>query len=250
MFLSEIHEQLCAGELSKMHDGDGETLHPNSLPKINSLIAAGLNDLNKHFSIREKDLVVRTKLGKTVYELTPENAVSSSNPYAFILDSREDPFVGDSMQIISITDTQGNNLWGRYDTVHINPDADIYANKTTYLNNAGIVLQSHNTFKLAYNREYGDLLVTYKARVKPFDTSLNPEDTFIDVPDHFMNALVLYVASRKFNPMGAETIGRGMFHEGNNYWTKYQEEIQTLKANMASIGTTGVDTNFQRGGWV
>lgn len=250
MFLSEIHDQLCAGELSKLHDGDGETLAPNSLPKINSLIAAGLNDLNKHFSLREKDLVVSTKIGKTVYELTPENAVSSSNPYAFILDSREDPFVGDIMQIIGITDTQGNNLWGRYDTVPVNPDANIYANKTAYLNNAGIVLQSHNTFKLAPEREYGDLLVTYKARVKPFDTSLNPEDTFIDVPDHFMNALVLYVASRKFNPMGAETIGRGMFHEGNNYWTKYQEEIQTLKANMASIGSTGENTNFQRGGWV
>ena len=250
MFLSEIHEQLCAGELSKLHDGDGDTLNPNSIPKINSLIVAGLNDLNKHFSLREKDLVVRTKLGKTVYDLTPENAVSSSNPYAFILDSREDPFLGDIMQIIGITDINGNNLWGRQDTVQTTPGADIYASKITHLHNAGIILQAHNIFKLSSYHDYGDLLVTYKARVKPFDTSLNPEDTLIDIPDHFMNALVLYVASRKFNPMGAETIGRGMFHEGNNYWTKYQEEIQTLKANMASIGTTGVNTNFQLGGWV
>ena len=50
--------------------------------------------------------------------------------------------------------------------------------------------------------------------------------------------------------MGAETIGRGMFHEGNNYWSKYQEEVADLKANLGSIASTGETTNFIRNGWV
>lgn len=54
----------------------------------------------------------------------------------------------------------------------------------------------------------------------------------------------------KYNPMGAETIGRGMFHEGNNYWSKYQEEVADLKANLGSIASTGESTNFIRNGWV
>lgn len=250
MFLSEVYTQLCAGELSKLADGEGQTISDIAVPKVNALILAGLNELNKHFSIREKDIIVTTKLGKTRYELLPENAVSSGNPYAFIQDTTEDPFVGDIMQILSITDMDGRNLWGHADTHNAVYTNDLYGTRLNTSLGTEIVLQAHNTFKLKDGHDYGDLLIRYKARVKPFDTTLSPEDTFIDIPDHFMNALVLYVASRRFNPMGAETIGRGMFHEGNNYWTKYQEEIQTLKMNMASIGSTGENTNFQRGGWV
>jgi hypothetical protein len=50
--------------------------------------------------------------------------------------------------------------------------------------------------------------------------------------------------------MGSETIGRSMYHEGNNYWSKYLAECQDLKNNIASITSTGEFSNFERGGWV
>ena len=250
MFLSEVHEQLCAAEFSKLVEGDGVALKPESLPKINAVIQAGINDLNKKFSIRENEVLVRTVAGKEVYELIPANAVSSNNPDAFIIDSPSDPFAGDIMQIFRITDATGKSLWLNTDVACLVSNDNFFGNRPSIFDYSGVNMLSYNTLKLHGNSVLGDILVQYKAKMKPMDLSLDPKDIYIDLPDHFINALVLYVASRRYNPMGAETIGRGMFHEGNNYWSKYQEEVADLKANLGSIASTGETTNFIRNGWV
>lgn len=250
MFLNEVHEQLCAAEFSKLFEGDGAELKAQSLPKINAIIQGGINDLNKKFSVRENEILVRTQEGKEVYELVPANAVSSNNPDAFIIDSDEDPFKGDIMQIFRITDSTGKSLWLNTDVAWLVPTDNIFGNKPGMLDYSGVNMLSYNTLKLHKQNSLGDILVQYKAKMKPMDLSVGPEETYIDLPDHFLNALVLYVASRRYNPMGAETIGRGMFHEGNNYWSKYQEEVADLKANLGSIASTGETTNFIRNGWV
>lgn len=249
MFLIDVHTQLCAGELSKIFDGDGATLTPESLPKINALIQAGVNDINKRFSVREGEVLVRTTYGKQVYELVPSNTVSSGNPDGFIIDTVEDPFIGDISQILRVTDSTGQSLWLNTDVALIQPVDNVFGKRPSMFTYSGINLVTYNTIKLHAESELGDLLVHYKARLKPIDFSGNPEDTYIDLPDHFINALVWYVASRKFNASGAETIGRGMFHAGNNYWTKYMEEINDIKANFGSIASNGESTTFQRGGW-
>lgn len=250
MFLSEVHEQLCSAELSKMFDGDGAQLKPESLPKINAIIQGGINDLNKKFSIRENEVLVRPKLGKDLYELVPANAVSSGNPYAFILDDVTNPFLGDIMQIYRITDSQGCSMWLNQDIAMMHPVDNIFGRRPSIFTFEGINLASYNTLRLPKDHDFGELLVHYKAKMKPLDLTVAPDHCYIDLPDHFLNALVLYVASRKYNPMGSETIGRGMFHEGNNYWSKYQEECNDLKGNLGSIASTGETTNFQRNGWV
>ncbi len=250
MFLSEVHEQLCSGELSKLYEGEGATLEPSSLPKINALIQGGINDLNKKFSIRENEVLVRPRKGKELYELVPANAVTSGSPGAFIIDSAENPYVGDLMQIHRITDEHGCSMWLNQDIAMMHPVDNIFGNRPSIFTYEGINLASYNTLRLPKDHDMGDLLIHYKAKMKPLDTSVDPDKCFIELPDHFLNALVLYVASRKYNPMGAETIGRGMFHEGNNYWSKYTEECNDLKANLGSIASTGETTNFQRNGWV
>lgn len=234
MFLNEVHEQLCSAELSMLFEGEGATLSAASLPKINSIIQAGINDLNKKFSVREKEILVRISDDISVYELIPANTVSSGNPKGFILDSVQDPYLGDLMSIIKVSDDRGEEL-------RLNADTS---------KNRGIYTPAYNTIKLDPKSIKGDMLIKYKARIKPMDLSGSPKNTYIDLPDHFLNALVLYVASRRYNPKGAETIGRGMFHEGNNYWSKYTEECNDLKANLASTGSVGDNTNFYRGGWV
>lgn len=250
MFLNEVHEQLCAAELSKLFDGDGDKLKPESLPKINTIIQGGINDLNKKFAIRENEILVRPVLGKEIYELIPANALSSGNPDAFIIDEASNPFLGDIMQIFRITDAYGQSLWLNTDMAQVVPVDNVFGKHPSMFVHSGVNMTAYNTLRLPKENELGDILVQYKAKMKPMDTSLAPEDTYIDLPDHFLNALVLYVASRKYNPMGAETIGRGMFHEGNNYWSKYQEEVNELKANLGSIASTGETTNFIRNGWV
>ena len=232
MFLNEVHEQLCSAELSMLFEGEGASLSAASLPKINSIIQAGINDLNKKFSVREKEILVRISDDINVYELIPANAVSSGNPKGFILDSVQDPYLGDLMSIIKVSDDRGEEL-------RLNADK-----------NRGVCTPAYNTIKLDPKSIKGDMLIKYKARIKPMDLTVSPNNTYIDLPDHFLNALVLYVASRRYNPKGAETFGRGMFHEGNNYWSKYTEECNDLKASLASTGSVGDNTNFYRGGWV
>lgn len=232
-----------------LFEGEGATLDPASIPKINSIIQAGIHDLNKKFSIKESELLLRTKLGKEVYELVPANALSNGSPYAFIIDSVESPFLGDIMQIIRVTDGTGKSLWLNEDIAAIQPTDNVFGKHGGIFTHQGVNMLSYNTLKLHKDHDLGDLLVHYKAKIKPMDTSVTPDNTFIDLPDHFINALVLYVASRKYNPKGAETIGRGMFHEGNNYWGKYKEECDELKANLGSIASMGETTNFIRNGW-
>lgn len=248
MLLSEVHEQLCAAEFSLIIDGDGDTLRPESLPKINAIIQAGINDLNKRFAVRENELLLRVSEDKNVYRLTVDNAISN-NPNGFIIDSDDDPFLGDVMQIVRINDSTGASMWLNTDIAAIVPQENIYGTRPSIYTNKGINMLAYDTLKFHRNHTAEDLLVTYKAKLKPMDLRLSPENVIIDLPEHFLNALVLYTVTRKYNPKGAETIGRGMFHEGNNYWTKFIEEIADLKANLGSIASTGESTNFNRNGW-
>lgn len=249
MYLNDVYFQLASGELSQLSIGQSGTIDPAKQEQVNHLIRAGLNDLNKHFMLREKDLLLRTNEAQKVYVLVPANTVSSGNTEGYIIDDVGNPFLGDVMQIIALTDSYGK-------TVHLNgatpiqPTSESLYN-ATYRNHVkeNVILQAFNTLKFNDTKNLGDLIVTYKASFTAIPSGADPTTYQLDIPEHYLNALTLYVASRFYNPMGAETIGRGMFHEGNNYWSKYLEEIATLKSNTATLGTTGENTNFYQGGW-
>ena len=249
MFLKEVHDHLVSSELSKHVAGESGELNPVWKGRINLIIQAGIADLNKLFAIRENELLLRTKLGKDIYELVSANAVSTGNPYAFIIDTDEEPFKDDIMQIHRITNSNGDSLWLNTDVAYLQPNENLYGVRPSYFAHMGINFLSYNTLKFTKGHDLGDLLVQYKAKAKPLVGTDTPETCFIDLPDHFMNALCAYVGSRFFNPAGAEIIGKGMYHEGSNYAAIYQNEVKTLKENLASIASIGENTNFYRNGW-
>ena len=249
MFLKEVHDHLVSSELSKHVAGESGELNPIWEGRINLIIQAGIADLNKLFAIRENELLLRTKLGKDVYELVSSNAVSTGNPYAFIIDTVEEPFKDDIMQIHRITNSNGDSLWLNTDVAYLQPNENLYGVRPSYFAHMGINFLAYNTLKLTKGHDLGDLLVQYKAKAKPLVGTDIPETCFIDLPDHFMNALCAYVGSRFYNPAGAKIIGNGMYHEGSNYTAIYQNEVKTLKENLASIASIGENTNFYRNGW-
>lgn len=249
MFLNEVHDQLVSSELSKHAAGESGTLNPEWTDRINLIIQAGIADLNKLFAIRSNELLLRTKIGKNVYELVAANAVSSGNPYAFIIDSPEEPFRDDIMSIYQITNSVGDSMYLNTDVAYLQPNENIYGVRPSYYAHFGINMLAYNTLKLHEGHDVGDLLVHYKAKAKPLVGASNPETCFIDLPDHFLNALCAYVGSRFFNPAGAETIGNGMYHEGQNYAAIYQNLVKELKENVGSIAAIGETTNFYRNGW-
>lgn len=250
MFLSEIHEQLVASELSKHVAGESGVLNPQWTGRVNTIIVSALNDLNKHFTIRENYLLLRTKIGKDVYELIPANAISSGNQFGFIIDSIEEPFKGDIMQINRINNSVGESMWLNTDVAYLAPNENLYGIRPNYFVHQGINFLSYNTLKLHPGHDLGDLLINYKSKFGPLDLSVAPDQVYIDVPDHFMRAITLFTAARFFNPSGAETIGNGMYHEGGNYTQLYQAELKELKDNLGSIASMGENTNFIRNGWV
>lgn len=249
MFLKEVHDQLVSSELSKHVAGESGTLNSAWVDRINLIIQSGIADLNKLFAIRENELLLRTKLGKDIYELTSENTVTSGNTYPIIIDSPENPFKDDIMQIHSVVDSNGNSLWLNTDVAYQVPNENIYGVRPNYFNHQGINFMAYNTIRLHKGHDLGDLLVRYKAKAKPLNLTVPPDACYIDLPDHFLNALCAYVGSRFFNPAGAETIGNGMYHEGQNYTAIYQAEVKSLKDNMGSIASMGENTNFYRNAW-
>lgn len=250
MFLQDVYDALCAAEFQLSSIGDTGDIPAEKKSLVNTVIQAGITDINKYFTIREGELVLQTKVGKNTYELVPENAVSSGNPSAFILDSLDDPFKGDILQIQRISDSTGRSIWLNTDVPYRVELENAFGKYPRALKHSGINMLSYNTLRFAQDHEADSYLVNYKAKLKPIAKDAEPTTTYLDLPDHYLNALCNYVASRFFNPKGAETIGRGMFHEGNNYWSKYKEDIETLRANMASIASTGETTKFETGGWV
>lgn len=255
MFLQDVHDQLAAAELSKLFMGgdDSGVLNPDDVPKINRIIQAGITELYARFTIKEGEVLVKTQVGKVRYELTPANSITTGNPDAFILDSVYDPFLGDITQIISVTAEDGH-------TVRLHEDVQVAKTYGAPIQLVGLASLTHghlsvstptyNTLLFKSGHTGGNVLVRYKAKPKPLDFSLPAENVIIELPDHFLQALVYYVAHRLYNPMGAETIGRGMFHEGNNYAAKYKEACDALKVDLPSNGTTGEMSAFHRGGWV
>lgn len=55
---------------------------------------------------------------------------------------------------------------------------------------------------------------------------LNPEITKVELPSSHLQALLYFVASRTYNPIGMT----GEFNAGNNYNAKYEAECQGLEA--------------------
>lgn len=250
MFLQDVYDALCAAEFQLSAIGDTGEIKPEKRALVNTLIQSGITDINKYFTLKEGELLLRTKNGKNKYELTPENALSTGNQFGFIIDSVDDPFIGDILQITQIHDSKGKSIWLNADTTHRVDTDDIFGYHPGLVQKSGINMVNYTTLKFPEGHEADDYLVKYKAKLKPVERNSDPTTTFLELPDVYLGALCNYVASRFFNPKGAETIGRGMFHGGNNYWAKYKEDIETLRANTANISSLGETTKFETGGWV
>ena len=80
--------------------------------------------------------------------------------------------------------------------------------------------------------------------------TVDPKTIEVPLPLTYLNALCYYVAAKVYNPAGAESVARSMFHEGNNWRSMYEDECNRLKANLAGAKSFNEVSNFTRGGWV
>lgn len=117
-----------------------------------------------------------------------------------------------------------------------------------------IHLAAYNAIRVPDDMEPQRLRIIYRAtakRVKKIDdTSLyDPTRIFIDVPYEYLQAILFYIASRKFNPNKSGV--QGGMHEGNNYYQKYIAACTLLQDQGAGVEPVGNEGNkFEQNGFV
>lgn len=117
-----------------------------------------------------------------------------------------------------------------------------------------IQLQAYNTIRVPDDLEPQTLRIVYRATAKRLkkvtdDGTYFPEKIYLDVPMEYLQAILYYIASRKFNP-NMQGVQQG-FHEGNNYYTKYLSACQLLQdqgAGVEPVGNHG--SKFEQNGFV
>jgi len=248
MKLSKIYEALVASEIFTYDLVDDEgSLRNEVKPRINRLINLGLSKLYELFVIREDTLKLNVTSDIQRYFLTCDNA-QSKNPNGYILDS-DNPFKGDILELLRIKLPDGTVRTLNGESPTQNTIRDVYHNVHVSTAPSLISTPSSDELLFGFIPEEGIYEIVYKADAIP--VSMNAAiTTEVRLPNTYLNALCYFVASKMYNPAGAESIGRSMFHEGNNWSSKFNEECRQLKENLAGNKTSIAQSNFQRGGWV
>lgn len=258
ILLSEIFDVLQGAEFNQHATvtgfGGEAVIDPKEYNRLINLVNAGIVDLHKRFDLKKNSLQLQTTEGNVKYMLSSANALSK-NPDGFILDSIEDPFNDDLIEITSITTPKGREL------ILNNRSERVLHNEVTTVDIEelceSLYTLDYRTLRVPMYLRDSVLTIHYKSTGKKLLPIVDangvvitePTDVVIEMPVPYLNALTFYVAYRLYNAKGAETLGRVMFHEGNNYQTMYQNEIITLSQAGLENDTmiSDVDTFHSRG---
>ena len=232
MKLSKIFETLAASEVFtyEMADEGGDIL-PRYRRRITTLINSGLSDLYQRFSIKEGVL----------------NLVVTKDVQHYVLSA-------DVLEVLRMTTPEGKVYNLNSVTSSLTPTTGPYGNVSPYSSNPSLCHASYNELFFSHVPCTGVYRIVYKVdathiSLDAIDT-IDPKTVEIPLPLTYLNALCYYVAAKVYNPAGAESVARSMFHEGNNWRSMYEEECNRLKANLAGAKSFNEVSNFTRGGWV
>jgi len=212
MTLQDVIDQLAGSELSNVFtfDDDAQRIGVESVGKLIPQLNLGLQLLHNRFFLKEGTEIINMQEGVWTYSLT--------NP--------------DVLRIEAVKDLNDNEYL--LDVVG-DPESLIRKNLTT--------------LKVPKDMEPVTLEVTYRAgptKLIAMDRYEIPSDVAVDLPDAFMEPLVLFIGSRFLNPMGAS---EGM-HEGNNYAAKYEQACRLLENQNYDLDRTDNTHSFETAGWV
>ena len=232
MKLSKVYETLTASEVFTydMADDTG-SITPRHRRRITTLINSGLSDLYQRFSIKEGvlDLVV------------------TKDVQHYVLSA-------DVLEVLRMTTPEGKVYNLNSVTSSLTPTTGPYSNVSPHSSNPSLCHASYNELFFSHVPCAGVYHIVYKGDATHISLdgieTIDPKTIEIPLPMTYLNALCYYVAAKVYNPAGAESVARSMFHEGNNWRSMYEEECNRLKANLAGAKSFNEVSNFTRGGWV
>lgn len=248
MKLSEIFQQLSVGEFSKLKFGEGlamgeidESVWPKLVPHVNLALTA----LHTRFFLREGHLRILLVPDRTVYNLDDDFALSnvrSKETERYIIDTDGERFIGD-VQKVEMVRTDSDWI------LPLNDNSKRFNVSTPRVNQIRVPLDIVNgIMSVPEQIRTKNLYVTYRANYPMIKIPIgyfNPEKVEVDLPDNYLNALLNFVASRVFNPIGMQQD----FHAGNSYFAKYEQECQRLENAGVSVDRDNDTANFEANGW-
>jgi hypothetical protein len=223
MKLIEVFDALAAGELSQLAIVDQTTgvIEEASYPKVINHLNLGLTALYKRFNLKEQRLTFPITQDGNVYRLD----------------------VADILKIERIETAEGAEL-------PLNNEADPYScftlSMTTVRVPQAIVDQGMD---LPEKYKTSELVVVYRAnhpKLVMENGEIDPETTEVELPFSYLEALLYFVASRCYNPIGISS----EINPGMSWSAKYERECQQLEGQSFDIDATAGNTRLERNGWV
>lgn len=248
MNLSEIFDQLTAGELSQLSIGGGEAgeIAKENWGKVIAHINLGIGALYKRFPLKENRLTLALLKDRTTYPLDSKYAMGNQRSREltrYINDSTAEPFGDDVIKIERLYSLSGYEL-------SLNDLSDKYSAFTpTALTLRVPVAIANETPDLPEYLKTSTLDVVYRASHPKIVMGLgyfDPARVELELPDTYLEALLLFVASRVNNPIGMTN----EFHAGNSYAAKYEAECGRLELDGVTVGKGSQNSGIERGGWV
>jgi len=212
MNLKDVIDQLAGSELSNLFvfDDDVQEVNETSIKKLLPQLNLGLQLLYTRFFLREGTEVINMTEGVFTYPLS-NDAV---------------------LRIEKVEDIAGNEYL-----------LDVAGEPES------LMRSNLRTLKTPVEMEPITLIVTYRegpTKIPAADALVDPFTVTVDLPDVYLEALTLFIASRFLNPMGAAD----GFHEGNNYASRYEAACQRLEMQNYDLDRHDSYNQFHNAGWV
>lgn len=226
MKLSELLDELAVGELSNLALAKTGHINEAAHGKVILAINVALNDIFSRIPLAEKEVLVQTLEWKTVYHIRVEHAkMNQTEGYLkYILDTPNDPFIGDLVKIVGVCNEVG-------DPLPVN-DAEQWASvfiptfDTVQFNHPG----ADQVFSVQYQALHPKLLTTGDGYL----------DQVIRIPSVLSDMVKIKTAYTLISPMGGQEHSLKAQALEGAYESRHAGLV--LKND---VGDTGVNTNIK-----
>lgn len=226
MKLSTLLNELAVGELSNLAFAKTSVIEPTAHGKVILAIDVALNDIFSRIALAEKEVYVQTLDWKSVYHIRKEHAKmdTSTGFLKYILDTPSNPFTGDIVKILSVSNEVG-------DPLPVN-DAEQWAS---------VFLPSFDTVQFNHPGANQVFAVQYQAlHAKLLTSGDGYLDQEIRVPSVLMDMVKLKTAFTLISPMG----GQDQTAKAQMLEASYEARHSSLVLKN-DVGDTGVNTNIK-----
>lgn len=246
MLLSDLFEQLSAGEMSQLSKGGPHThgVQPENYYKVIPHINLALIEIYKRFPLKLSEVIIQQYDHIQTYYLRSKYAetnVASTEPVKYIIDSVFQPYEDDLLRIDKVINEDGQELY-------LNQEDSSHPDSLTYWS---VHTPSFDSVQVPYPEKENQMSVIYRAchpkiSVGTCDDPIDPSLIEVNVPNALLEGLLLYVGGRVNLNRGTEI----SLAEGQTFMTKFEHSIKTVETLNLTNSVDTENRKLKNNGWV